>query len=165
MSDVRAETTEEKLDSLIKSSDDLRTQAERLILSHKEYRRRRNVDQVLLGLLVAMMAVLAFNSFVAQSNATKAKLIAQQTRANTVQLQRVAAQNKANGLRIVDCTTPEGACSKEMSARTQQGFIGQPVGPINTVVIAAVACAQDVRGDAAIRACVVAKLQPTRGSR
>lgn len=78
MTDDQPKTIDEKLDALLSQGEDISIQGERLILSYKEYRRRRWYDRALVALFVVLMAFVAYNS----------------------------AQNRVNGNRIVDCTTP-----------------------------------------------------------
>lgn len=68
--------------------------------------------------------------------------------------------NRANGQRLIDCTTPKHPCY-EQSQRRQAQVIGDPPAPINTVIVLAAACADKpgAQTQADIRACVLAGLR------
>jgi hypothetical protein len=65
----------------------------------------------------------------------------------------VGLVNREGVTRVKSCTTPGGSCYQENARRSSDA-----VGSVNLVTVAAVACAQEVRGDAAIKACVAARL-------
>jgi hypothetical protein len=76
-----------------------------------------------------------------------------------VMLTVIALQNRSNGERLIDCTTPGHPCYDQAQSR-QADVIGSPAGPINTVIVLAIACADEpgVQSEAQIIGCVQAKL-------
>ena len=92
-----------------------------------------------LTLLAAGIAVLLVLNLLAQ--------VAEQTG----QLEQLARENRTNGERLIDCTTPEGQCYQDGQTRT-----GEAVNTINEVTILAASCVKipGVDTEIEIRACI-----------
>lgn len=79
---------------------------------------------------------------------------------NIVQIGRlteIAETNRANGQRLIDCTTPGGQCFEDGNDRT-----GEAIGTINEVTILAASCVQlpGIDTEAEIRECIEQGLNP-----
>lgn len=128
---------------------------------------------VYFALALALLIILAFEAFTTYQNYQRIRAnevtqdfirqIALDNNALNTDAKKAAEDAARSAKLIRSCVTPKGECAQRQARQTSE-LLGFPTGPINTVVVLAIACADvdGVQTDRQIVRCVEEKLKVQR---